>query len=230
MREEASMMREAVAVFDGGASDYDAPRRRLVPGFEDFYGIASAVAASVHPVRVLDLGAGTGLLAGHVAAAVPGVHITLLDAAPAMLDLAAVRLSAAGVAFEVHHNDLADPLPPGPFDAAVSALAIHHLDDPGKRDLYARVRAVLRPGGVFVNAEQVAGPTPAMDRRYHDVWLAEIRERGATDEEVEGARQRMAHDRPAPVDPQCAWLRELGFVDVDCFYRRWRFAVFGGWV
>jgi tRNA (cmo5U34)-methyltransferase len=223
-------MREAVAAFDAGASDYDAPRRRLIPGFEDFYGVAVAVAASVRPVRVLDLGTGTGLLAAHVAAAVPDAHLTLLDAAPAMLERAAERLSAMGAAFAVHEKDLADPLPPGPYDAVVSALAIHHLDDPGKRDLYLRIKAVLRPGGVFVNAEQVAGPTPALDRRYDDVWLAEIRERGASDEEIAGARQRMAHDRPAPVDRQCEWLRELGFLDVDCFYRRWRFAVFGGWV
>jgi tRNA (cmo5U34)-methyltransferase len=223
-------MREAVAAFDAGAGDYDAPRRRLIPGFDDFYRIAASVAASVHPVRVLDLGTGTGLLAGHVAAAVPDVHLTLLDAAPAMLDLAAARLSAAGAAFEVRRNDLADPLPPGPFDAVVSALAIHHLDDPGKRALYGRVRAVLRPGGVFVNAEQVAGPTPSVDRRYHEVWLAEIRDLGATDDDVEGARRRMAYDRPAPVETQCTWLRDLGFFDVDCFYRRWRFAVFGGWV
>jgi tRNA (cmo5U34)-methyltransferase len=223
-------MREAVAAFDAGAGDYDASRRRLIPGFDDFYGIAASVAASARPARVLDLGTGTGLLAGHVAAAVPGVHLTLLDAAPAMLDLAAARLSAAGAAFEVHRKDLADPLPPGPYDAVVSALAIHHLDDADKRALYGRVKAALRPGGVLVNAEQVAGPTPGVDRRYHEVWLAEVRGLGATDGDIEAARRRMAHDRPAPVETQCGWLRDLGFFDVDCFYRRWRFAVFGGWV
>jgi SAM-dependent methyltransferase len=68
--------------------------------------------------------------------------------------------------------DLADPLPAGRYDAVVTALAVHHLDDAGKRSLYRRVADALAPGGVFVNAEQVAGPTPELDRRYHEVWLA----------------------------------------------------------
>jgi tRNA (cmo5U34)-methyltransferase len=77
------------------AESYDGPRRRLIPGFDDFYGIAfygitfygiafygiaAALAASVQPARVLDLGAGTGILAGHVAALAPGARLTLLDA------------------------------------------------------------------------------------------------------------------------------------------------------
>jgi tRNA (cmo5U34)-methyltransferase len=61
-------VREAVAAFDGAAGAYDGPRRRLIPGFDDFYGVAASLAASVQPARVLDLGAGTGILAAHVAA------------------------------------------------------------------------------------------------------------------------------------------------------------------
>ena len=39
----------------------------------------------------------------------------------------------------------------------------------------------------------------------------------------------MAYDRPASVAAQCAWLTETGFTGVDCFFKAWRFAVFGGW-
>jgi tRNA (cmo5U34)-methyltransferase len=124
--------------------------------------------------------------------------------------------------------DLADPLPAGRYDAVVSALAIHHLDDAGKRDLYRRVAATLAPGGVFVNAEQVAGPTPALDRRYHEVWLAQVATLGSDADEIAAAEGRMAYDRPAPVAEQCRWLAEAGLVDVDCFFKQWRFAVFGG--
>jgi len=55
--------------------------------------------------------------------------------------------------------DLGDPLPDGPWDAVVSALAVHHLDDAGKRALFGRLHAALTPGGVFVNAEQVGAPS-----------------------------------------------------------------------
>ncbi|MFI6260864.1 class I SAM-dependent methyltransferase [Micromonospora sp. NPDC051006] len=222
--------------FDAVAGSYDEARRRLVPCFDAFYG--TAVEVAVPPLRaalaagrtpeVLDLGAGTGLLSLLLAAAVPGVRLTLVDAAPAMLAVAAEQLRARGVAHRTVPADLADPLPAGRYDAVVSALAIHHLDDAGKRALYRRLPAALLPGGAFVNAEQVAGPTPALDRRYHEVWLERITALGSDAEEIAAASARMAYDRPAPVAAQCGWLTEAGLVDVDCFFKEWRFAVFGG--
>ncbi|MEU9827115.1 class I SAM-dependent methyltransferase [Micromonospora chersina] len=222
--------------FDAVAGSYDAARRRLVPCFDAFYGTAVEVAAP--PLRaalaagrtpeVLDLGAGTGLLSLLLTAAVPGVRLTLVDAAPGMLAVATGHLAARGVPHRTVLADLADPLPAGRYDAVVSALAIHHLDDGGKRALYRRAAEALAPGGILVNAEQVAGPTPALDTRYDEVWTARITELGSDAAEIAGARERMRHDRPAPVTDQCRWLAEAGLVDVDCFFKEWRFAVFGG--
>ena len=122
-------------------------------------------------------------------------------------------------------GDLTDPLPDGPWDAVVSALAIHHLDDPGKMALFARVRGAVRPGGIFVNAEQVAGPTPWLDAVYRAHHERSARALGADDAEWAGALERMAHDRCASVEQHLDWLREAGFSDADCLFKDHRFAV-----
>jgi tRNA (cmo5U34)-methyltransferase len=214
----------ARAAFEAHAEDYDAERRRLLPCFDAFYAAAiDAVGLSGRPPeRVLDLGAGTGLLAGFVAQAFPAARLTLLDGAGAMLGQARERL---GERPSYVVGDLADPLPGGPWDAVVSALAIHHLADAAKRDLFARVRAALAPGGVFVNAEQVAGESAWLDAVYAERHERAARALGATEAEWAAAAQRMSHDLCATAEGQLAWLRDAGFSDVGCFWRDGRFAV-----
>ena len=221
-------MSTAAAAFSAHAREYDGLRRRLVPDFDGFYGALIDVLGLLPapPARVLDLGAGTGLVSAAVLAACPEARVELLDASEAMLEQARERLGDAVAA--VHVADMSDPLPAGPFDAVVSALAIHHLDDADKRALFGRVADVLAPGGVFVNAEQVAAPDPGLADVYTDMWVRECRALGATESEIDGARERMRHDRCADTESQLRWLREAGFERVDCVYKHWRFAVMCG--
>ncbi len=215
--------------FSAHAADYTALRRRLVPVYDAFYGAVIDVLGLVGGRgirRVLELGAGTGRLRGEVVAAVPGATIELLDGSEPMLAEARERLGAAVGA--VHVADMAGPLPEGPFDAVVSALAIHHLEHEDKRALFARVRQSVRPGGVFVNAEQVSAPTAELTDIYERRWADECRALGATARELDDARTRMRHDRCLDVEPQLHWLREAGFAPVDCVYKHWRFAVMAG--
>jgi tRNA (cmo5U34)-methyltransferase len=218
------MTNSTAATFNAHATDYDRQRRCLIPPYDAFYGTAveSLSLSGGTPKQVLDLGAGTGLLSRHLRAAYPDAELTLLDAAPAMLDGArAVFGDSAGYV----EADLTDALPAGPWCAIVSALAIHHLEDAAKRDLFARVHAVLKPRGVFVNADQVAGPTPLLDD-YNAAWHRErALAAGATEADWAAAEERMEHDRCATVDDQLAWLREAGFADADVVFKDHCFAV-----
>jgi tRNA (cmo5U34)-methyltransferase len=218
-------MNGSAAIFNRQAGDYNAARRRLVPPYDSFYGTAveGIALAGPDPHRVLDLGAGTGLLAARVRAAYPQAELTLVDGAAAMLAEARETLGDDRVAYL--EADLADPPPPGPWDAVVSALAIHHLDDVGKRTLFARVREELRPGGVFVDAEQVTGPSPFFTRLYEDWHEESARRAGSDDAEWAAAEERMSFDRCADVESQLRWLREAGFADADCLFKDHRFAV-----
>jgi tRNA (cmo5U34)-methyltransferase len=215
------------AVWD--ARTYDSERRRLVPCFDDFYGAGAELIArscSASP-RILDLGAGTGIFSEIVIRRIPRASLHLLDASAEMLEQASIRLAAHQP--QLHVQSLTAPLPSGSFDAVISALAIHHLSDEEKRALYGRILDLLAPGGLFINAEQVAGGSSRLQQLIESVHLDGARRLGSSEKEIEAAIRRMSCDRCATFGEQLRWLEQLGFQDVDCFYRAFRFAVFGGW-
>ncbi len=216
----------ALRAFTEHAPEYTALRRRLVPEYDKFYGIAVQALrplAEGRVERVLDLGAGTGLMTAQVADAFPDARFELLDGSTAML--AEAQQTLGELVGAVHVQDMAQALPEGPFDAVISALAIHHLEDPDKQRLYERIFGVLRPGGMFVNSEQVAGPTPELTLLYDERWIAMCRALGASEQEIVDALERRKHDRCATVESQLGWLREAGFAWADCYYKEWGMAV-----
>lgn len=222
-------MSEGVAdTFSRHAAGYDAARRRLIPGFDGFYGSAIAVLDDLpDPMAVLDLGAGTGLFAALLRDRRPASRVHLVDASDAMLAQARQRFAGAeGVSYAT--GDMATADLGGPWDAVISALAIHHLDHAGKRALFGRIRRALKPGGWFVNAEQIAAPDPVSEARQVQRWYAAIRAAGLDEAGVAAATDRMRHDICASVEDQLAWMRDAGFVQVDSPWRDGRFAVLCG--
>lgn len=217
-------------LFSRDAGSYDNLRRRLIPCFDDFYGSALELIhkwRKASSIDVLDIGAGTGLFASMVTAQCPVERLCLLDGSDAMLEQARTRFPASsGVEYRL--GSMADTDLGAGWDLVISALAIHHLADEEKRDLYRRIHGSLKPGGLFVNAEQVAGPDPVADERYATIWLEQVRRLGVSEEDIDKALERMAFDRCAPVVDQLEWLRDGGFNDVDCSFKSWRFAVISG--
>ncbi|MEX0620591.1 MAG: methyltransferase domain-containing protein [Solirubrobacterales bacterium] len=221
-------MPEGIAKFNQHAATYDAARRRLIPSFDSFYGAAvEAVAlAGGKPKSILDLGAGTGILSAFVLDAFPESEVTVFDGASLMLDQARVLLGTDRVEFV--EGDLYGELPAGPWDAVVSALAIHHLTDEGKRHVFAEALRGLRPGGIFVNAEHVLGPTPFLDAEYRRWHEFVARRAGITDEEWVAAEDRMGADHLSPLPDQLEWLSDAGFEDADCLFKDRGLAVMVG--
>ena len=216
--------------FDLAAEDYDRTRRRLVPGFDDFYRAAIDLIQFPHDsrIKVLDLGAGTGLLAAFIAYSFPAARITMVDISSEMLERARARFELAGERFRFEVSDYGvDPIREK-YDAVVSALSIHHLSDGQKRSLFARIHGALNDGGVFVNAEQFRGSTPERHRFHYQRWVTRVRELGMDERDLAVALGRMKLDRAATLEDQLEWLREAGFHDIDCAYKNLIFAVYCG--
>lgn len=210
---------------------YDSMRRKLIPSLDLLYeSAADAVAASVPKgARILDLGAGTGLLSEAVLRRAPASRLLLMDHSESMLEKARQRFTRMP-RVDIAPGDLRDPLPDGPFNAVISSLAIHHLPHEEKQDLFRRIARVLTPGGVFVNVEQIAAPTEQIEVVYDRRHEAHVLRSQCPAEEWAAGRERMKLDICADLETQLAWLRQAGFDKVDCLAKDWRFGTYAGWV
>jgi tRNA (cmo5U34)-methyltransferase len=161
--------------------------RQEVPDYERLQAETAVAGAAVEAHSILELGTGTGETARRVLAAHPGARLHGIDSSAQMLAVARDALAAFDVALDVAM--LEEPLPPGPFELVVSALAVHHLDGPGKRWLFRRVADALAPGGRFVLADVVVPEDPGD---------------AVTPIDDDG------YDKPDRVADQLAWLSAAG--------------------
>jgi tRNA (cmo5U34)-methyltransferase len=191
--------------------------------------------------RFLDLGCGDGVLSHAILDSYPSARGTLVDFSEPMLAESRRRLSGFAAQLDLRLGDLGDPSwrdpLEGKFDAAVSGFAIHHLRDARKRELYGEILALLADGGVFVNVEHVASPSLWIATLADDHFIDSLHAfhlapggRKTRDEIAEEFVHRPDQQANilAPVEDQCAWLREIGYVDVDCWFKAFELAVFGG--
>jgi tRNA (cmo5U34)-methyltransferase len=162
--------------------------RRDIPAYDELQDRLAAETVGLEADRVLDLGVGTAETARRVLERHPRARLVGIDESPPMLERAREVLPPGRVE-ELRVAMLEDPLPDGPFDLVVSALAVHHLDAGGKADLFRRVAGVLRPGGRFVLADVVLPDRP----------------------EDASIPLREGYDRPDSPHAQAAWLGAAGF-------------------
>jgi tRNA (cmo5U34)-methyltransferase len=174
----------------------------------------------------------------------PAAEPVLADFSRPMLAAAKERLAPLATQPTFVEADLATPAwreaveAYAPFDAIVSSFAIHHLEDDRKRALYGELLELLSPGGTFAHIEHVAPDTPWVARAFDEAMIDAVWEYGRrTNQELTRDAAATAYsnrldrfaNRLAPLDVQCAWLREVGYTQVSAPFRWYEIAVFGGY-
>ncbi|OUL20034.1 methyltransferase [Nostoc sp. RF31YmG] len=156
--------------------------------------------------RILDLGTGDGRLLALLKLDRPQAQSIAIDFSTTMLEAIKTRFAGDATVQVIAYN-LDQPLPElGFFDAVVSSFAIHHLTHDRKLSLYTEIFQILEPGGIFCNLEHVASPTPAL----HENFLQKL---GIAPENDDPSNKLL------DVETQLGWLRNIGFIDVDCYWK-----------
>ena len=191
----------------------------------------------------VDLGCGDGILGGAILGEYPSARGVLVDFSEPMLEQAREHLKeyAGQLAFE--NLDYGEPAwvnrvqSYGPFDAIVSGYSIHHQPDARKRQIYGEIFSLLRPCGWFVNIEHVSSAAQLNIDLFENHYVAaryaiEQREGGTRPFEQLAEEYQNRPDKAANIlastELQCDWLREIGYEEVDCYFRIYELAVFGG--
>ena len=218
--------------------------RGAVPGTEMQFEIIRHIAREwcVTPSSILDLGCGDGILGRFLLQNFPSASGVFVDFSDAMLEAARSSLGDNQNAVLLK-ADFSSPEWLGsitshrPFDIVVSGFAIHHQPDERKRELYSEIYSLLSPGGVFLNLEHVASETPAVEKLFEEFYIDRLHDfrlksdPGTSREAAANIyrnRPDKHEDKPASVGGQCMWLREIGFDDVDCYFKVFEIALFGG--
>lgn len=240
------MSERSIAAYDLShrVKTYDADMDLMHPNRSKMVDVALEVLPfpKTAALRAIDLGIGTGYFTERFLNHFPNSRVLGVDGAPAMIELAKVRLTslASRVQFVVGDFRKLQDLAPGAgtVDVVFSAYALHHLHRVDKENVLRQVAELLVPGGWFVNADLIVADSPEVENRLQQIRVAGIVERaGDTDSrftDLALTRQFLTDlelkeaDQPLTLAEDLALLRGSGLKNSSAFWLEYRELVTGG--
>jgi tRNA (cmo5U34)-methyltransferase len=212
---------------------YDPGIEAIVPRYDELHD--AILNAPPHdrtdPVRVLELGAGTGELTAKLLTRFPESTALAVDHSEGMLAEADRKLETFGDRVEIAQGAFPTEYPSveSEYDLVVSSLAVHHLDGDEKRQLFDAIHDALVPGGWFVNGDVVRFDAPHLETLADSMIQNWVRSKGWEEEEFMNRWQASDdYDDPDSLTDQLVWLRDADFESVTSIWQYYNFAVYGG--
>ena len=218
--------KEVVDAFNKASTDYDKYRKQAIPNMDIYYNTVEKKKKNYSDPKILDLGAGTGILTELLYKQHPNSNITLVDLSTEMLNIAKNKFNDKN--FKYIEADYLTHDFDKDYDIIVSSLSIHHLTDEEKKVLYKRIYNFLRTGGVFINADQVCGATEYTEEIYKKEDASHLNRQNIPEKEKDILRQRRLLDKPAKLLDTIQWYEDIGYKNVDVYYKYYRYFVIAG--
>lgn len=156
--------------------------------------------------KILDIGSGNGRLLDLCLLKCPDASAVALDFSSTMLEQLREKYKSKNRVTVVEHDlNYSLEFEVESFDVVVSSFAIHHVDDDRKRELYEEIWEILKKDGIFCNLDHVSSPTENLHKKFFEIL------------DVDEDDSNILLD----VETQLKWLNEIGFFDVDCYWK-WR--------
>lgn len=214
--------------FEQRAFDYDGLIPRLIPRYHEQHDLILQLIpfeTNAH-IKVLDLGAGTGILSALILQAFPQANVLAFDIAEKMLKVCQTNLSAYQERLTLQQGNFAEDDFGNGYDLVVSGLAIHHLDSAGKQTLFKKLFQSMNSGGILLIRDIVTAATPRLTEQYEQLWRQYMK--ANREDDAAWFQKYLEEDIPSSVEEQTRWLSEAGFADTACHWRHLNFAIFGG--
>lgn len=226
------------------ATLFDTGIRQLLPHYDLMLDTLVACVPS-NARLLLELGCGTGELGLKLLHHCPDAHLVAIDYSPRMMALAQTKLTQAQFIERVTFvqadfgawakGELGEPIGTD-FDGCVSSLAIHHLTDGMKQELFRSISKNLSNGGCFWNADPILQESSQLQPIYSTLREQWTMAQGTTIAEVRSQIGNSlpigysGQDRLATLDAHCTMLTKAGFKTVAVPWRFFGLAIFGGWI
>lgn len=213
-------------------SEYDIKIEKWIPKYQEMQDIIVSLLSFKKntPIKVLDLGIGTGNLSLKLLQRFPRAKIIGIDKDEEMLKVASKKLGRLASKVELIKGSFSDFPPKEKYDAVISLLSIHHLTDSQKRRLLKRIYQALKPRGIFINGDFVISDSNYVNKRSAKMEEEFMKSHGVKEPGLlsSGGKICAEDDIPTTIENQIKWLKQVRFKEVDCVWKYYNYAIYLG--
>lgn len=190
-------------------------------------------------LNLLDFGCGDGILSKIIKNIYPTNNFYLLDGSETMLNKAKENVNSSSISFI--HSSFEDFIinsnEENKYDFIYSSMAIHHLEHHKKQELYSKFYTLLKFNGLFVNIDVVLPASKITEDFQFKLWIdwinEEIEKNNLESEKnkhdnLPQVYKNKSENKPSSLLSQLSILENVGFKDVECYYKYGIFVLFGG--
>lgn len=218
-------------LFQEEANEFDRIFPMLIPFYDEIYNILaeSIPFKKASPLKILDIGCGTGTLAEILKLNFPFAEITCIDFSDNMLEIAKNKLKKYPDV-RLFKSDFHKFKPETKYDVVVSSFALHHIENDFKKvETYRKIFNSLNKNGIFLNADIVLGANEQIENLSFEKWKQFLGE-NFSDNEIENdlLPRYQTGDNPSKLFNHLKWLRDIGFMEVETIWKYYGFTIFAG--